>query len=96
LAEELDLETETLVQVDLPLAVETALEWVVTADDVEQLPEELEALPVPELPLLLELETLQLLAFAKCIGVRPITNIAVMAIMAAVANNGDFCMLSQF
>jgi hypothetical protein len=67
----------------MPLATEQL-------SDVELLLAEMELWEVVE-------ETLQVLAFAKSIGgVNPMTNIAAMAIIVTVPNNGDFCILSQF
>jgi hypothetical protein len=62
---------------------------------VEQLPE-LPLTPDGEFELCVLEELLQLNPFAKCIGVIPMTNIAVMAVIATVTNIGDFCILSLF
>jgi hypothetical protein len=49
--------------------------------------------PVPCTPTI----ALHVLAFAKSVGgVNPMTNIAIMAVIATVTNIGDFCILSQF
>jgi hypothetical protein len=61
---------------------------------VEQEPE-LPLRPDTECPLCTLAEPLQLNAFAKCNGVIPMKNIAVMAVIATVTNIGDFCILSQ-
>jgi len=61
----------------------------------------MEQLPEPELFVreLLnpceECDSLQVLAVAKCVGVNPMTNIAAMAIIVIVPNNGNFCIFFQ-
>lgn len=87
------LEAELLIHIDLLVPNPTAELVEVTDVEVEQLPEP-ETEPEVEMPPLEELETLQVLAFAICVGcdITPGTRSMVKRANTAPIENANLCI----